>query len=132
MLRYYKYQNKSQMEGVSGKWFLRIKAGETIDLKGLSEHMSEHNTAFSPGVIYGVLTDMVRCIKELMLDGKKVKIADLAIFSLGVKCKGADKAENATPANIVGFKFNAQGTGELRPASVAEKARVKELDEYSV
>ena len=132
MIRYVKYQSKSQLEGAKDKWFLRVKAGETLDLKAIAKHMAAHNTAFSPGVIYGVLTDMVSCIQVQLLDGKKVKIADLAIFSLGVHCKGADRPENATPANITGFRFNAQGTGELRPMTVAQKAKLKELDEYSV
>lgn len=41
----------------------------------------------------GVLTDMVSCTKELILDGKNVKLDDLAIFSVGiVSKKGAQSA----------------------------------------
>lgn len=132
MIRYYKYQNKSRIPTVKDKWFLRIKHGETIDLEKLAEHMADHNTPFSKGTIYGVLKDMVVCIEELLLDSKKVKIGDLAIFSLGISCKGADDPNNVTVQNIRGFRFNAQGTGVLRPMNVAQKAHLKELDEYSV
>ena len=45
--------------------------------------MSNHNTPYSSGVIKGVLADMVSCTKELILDGKNVKLDDLAIFSVG-------------------------------------------------
>jgi len=31
--------------------------------------MSNHNTPFSKGAIKGMLTDMVVCIKELLLEG---------------------------------------------------------------
>ncbi|MCQ2255085.1 MAG: hypothetical protein MJZ29_06270 [Bacteroidaceae bacterium] len=75
---------------------------------------------------------MVKCIQEVILDGKTVKIPNLAIFSLGIHCKGADKAENATPANVVGMRVNARGTGELSSVQIREKAKLKELDEYSV
>ncbi len=132
MLRYYKYQSNSNIESVKGLWFLRIKHGETIDLEKLAEHMADHNTPYSKGTIYGVLKDMVACTKELMLDGKKVKLGDLAIFSLGVHCKGADDPSAATVQNIRSFSFKAQGTGQMRPMTVALQAKLKELDEYSV
>ena len=56
---------------------------ETIDLDALSGHMANHNTPYSKGAIKGMLTDMVGCIKELLLEGKNVKIADLTIFLAG-------------------------------------------------
>ena len=132
MIRYIKYQSNSGIESVRGKWFLRVKHGETVDLEKLAEHMADHNTPYSKGTIYGVLKDMVACTKELMLDGKKVKLADLAIFSLGIHCVGAEDPNNATVQNIRSFSFNAQGTGQLSPKAVMEKAHLKELDEYSV
>lgn len=132
MIRYYKYQNKGNIESVRGKWFLRIKNGEQIDLDKLAAHMADHNTPYSKGAIKGILTDMVSCIKELLLDSKTVKLADLAIFSLGVHCVGADDPSTATVANIRSFTFNARGTGELSPKVVMDKARLKELDPYSL
>ena len=132
MIRYYKYQNKSNIAKVNGKWFLRIKNGEQVDIDKLAEHMAVHNTPYSKGAIKGILTDMVACIKELLLDGKTVKLADLAIFSLGIHCSGADDPSTATVANIRSFTFNARGTGELSPKVVMEKAHLKELDAYSL
>ena len=132
MIRYYKYQNHSNIEKVKNKWFLRIKNGEQVDLAGLAEHMASHSTSFSKGEIFGILTDMCSCIEELLLDGKTVKIADLAIFSLGVHCVGANEPEEATVANIRSFSFNARGTGKMTPARVMAKARLKELDAYSL
>ncbi|MCF0193008.1 MAG: DNA-binding protein [Prevotella sp.] len=132
MIRYVKYQNNGHIQGVAGKWYLRVKNGEQIDLDGLAEHMSLHNTPFSKGAIKGILTDMVNCIKELLLDSKTVKIGDLAIFSLGLHCKGATTAAEATIDNITGFSFNARGTGKLSTKQIAQEARFKELDEYSV
>ena len=56
------------------------------------------------------------CIKELLLEGKNVKIADLAIFSLGIKNAkgGADSEEDfSISKNIQGVKFRARATGDL-------------------
>ncbi|MFT0320276.1 DNA-binding protein, partial [Bacteroides thetaiotaomicron] len=83
MIRYKIYQNQQKKGLNAGKWFARAVSDETFDLSKLAEHMSKHNSPYSSGVIKGVLTDMVDCIKELLLDGKSVKIDDLAIFGVG-------------------------------------------------
>lgn len=75
------------MDGNSldGKYFGRTVVNETYDLDKLAEHMSNHNTPLSKGAIYRVLTDMVSCIREIVLDGNAVKIPNLAIFLAGIK-----------------------------------------------
>ncbi|MCR5712991.1 MAG: DNA-binding protein, partial [Prevotella sp.] len=96
MIRYQLRQVKNDSSTVNNRWFAHPYVEETIDLAGLAEHMSNHNTPYSKGVIKGLLTDMVNCIKELMLEGKNVKIDDLAIFSVGIKnAKGGAFTEDA-------------------------------------
>lgn len=90
MIRYKIYQNQQKKGVNAGKWFARAVSDETFDLAKLAEHMSKHNSPYSSGVIKGVLTDMVDCIKELLLDGKSVKIDDLAIFGVGIRSKAAE------------------------------------------
>ena len=85
MILYVLKQNKNRNSPAFGKYFAYPVIEETVTLDGLAEHMSNHNTPYSKGAIKGMLTDMVSCIKELLLEGKNVKIADLAIFSLGIK-----------------------------------------------
>ena len=69
MIQYYCKQNKNEKSLTHGKWYAYPKAMSTIDLEGLASHMTEHNTPFSKGTIYGVLCDMVKCIKEQLLAG---------------------------------------------------------------
>lgn len=97
MLHYKVYQNKSKGNKAYGKWFARATVNQTIDLEKLAEHMANHNTPYSKGAIYGVLTDMVNCIRELVLDGNAVKIPNLAIFSAGLTTKGAETRETFLP-----------------------------------
>ena len=91
------------------------------------EHMSNHNTPFSKGAIKGMLTDMVSCIKELLLEGKNVKISDLAIFSLGIKNAGgaAIPDDFSVSKNIRGVKLRARATGELSATSINLEATLK-------
>jgi hypothetical protein len=81
MILYKLRQNTNKFNELSyGKYYAVPVINETVDLDGLSEHMANHNTPFSPGAIKGMLTDMVICIKELLLDGKAVKIEDKSTY----------------------------------------------------
>ena len=127
MVRYILQQIKITGNKCFGKWFAKNVVEETIDLDALAEHMSHHNSPYSKGVIKGLLTDMIGCIKELLLEGKNVKIDDLAIFSLGIKNKEmATKEEDFTVSkNIEGVKLKARATGDLMSKSLNLEATLK-------
>lgn len=110
-----------------GKYYARPVVTQTVDLNGLAEHMTEHNTGFSPGATKGLLTDMVKCIKELVLQGFAVKIDDLAIFSIGLKTKkGADSEDDFSVAkNIDGVRLRARATGNLTSSKLDIQASLK-------
>ena len=57
MIRYVLKQCKNQLAKIYGTWFAYPVIEETVNLDGLSEHMSNHNSPFSKGVIKGLLTD---------------------------------------------------------------------------
>ncbi len=131
MIKYQVKQIKNDKSSVNNRWFAFPYVDETIDLAGLAEHMGQHNTVFSEGVIKGLLTDMVNCIKELMLEGKNVKIDDLAIFSVGIKnVKGGADTEDAfnISQNVEGVKFRARATGDLRSANLSLDATLKKVE----
>lgn len=117
MIRIVLYQNTNQkIAEACGKWFPRVVSDETIGLEELAAHMASHNTPYSKGAILGMLTDAAACTKELLLLGKNVKFADIAIFSLGLKVKGgAPTKENYNVVKyILGLKLRARATGELK------------------
>ena len=76
------------IQGTLGKYYARVEYKGTIGLRDLASHMHHHNTAFSKGIINGVLNDMVDCIKELALLGYVVKIDDLGLFKVSVDANG--------------------------------------------
>ena len=127
MILYVLKQNKNPKSVSKNKWFAYPDIKETINLDKLAAHMSNHNTPFSKGAIKGMLTDMVTCIKELLLEGKNVKIADLAIFSLGIKNNGGATSEDTftVSKNIKGVKLRARATGELITRTLNLEASLK-------
>lgn len=131
MIRFQKYQSKR--EGVTkDMWYVRAVSDETVDLEGLAKHMSAHNTPYSAGTIHGVLKDMVACVKELVLDGKKIKLADLAIFSAGITSCGVGTAKECGADNIRDIHLCARPTGDLRSRILTAEAKKMQLREYSV
>lgn len=117
MIRIVLYQNTNQkIAEAYGKWFPRVVSDETIGLEELAAHMASHNTPYSKGAILGMLTDAAACTKELLLLGKNVKFADIAILSLGLKVKsGALTKEDFNVAKYIsGLKLRARATGELK------------------
>ena len=128
---YRKYQNKNPKSVAYGKWFARaVTIGKTINIDELAKHMSEHNTPYSKGAIKGVLTDMIGCVRELMLEGKAVKLEGLAIFSAGIKTKknGAPtSADFSTTKHIDSVYMRARATGEFTRQELTKAGNVTEL-----
>lgn len=111
MIKYILKKNNVEGSHSFGKWYAFPVKESTVDIDKLAEHMAAHNTPYSAGAIKGIITDMVSCIKELLLEGRSVKLPDLAIFSIGIKNTrgGAVKEEEFTvAANIDGLKLRAR------------------------
>ena len=104
-----------QLEGTLGKYYARVEYKGTIGVKELAAHMHQHNTAFSKGIVMGVLGDMVDCIKHLVLDGYTVKIDDLGIFKASVDANGLTLEKDAK----VSAGRGAQRTDEELQANIA-------------
>ena len=115
MIRYKKYQVTGEDSPLKGLWYARPVIEETFDIEKLAKHMSNHNTPYSSGVI-------------------KVKLDDLAIFSVGiVSKKGAQSAADFSLANNVkGLKLRARATGELSNAQINLDGQLKESSLYTV
>lgn len=132
MIRYKKYLNSNPESKGYNKWYAHAVAEETIGIDKLSAHMANHNTPFSKGCIKGVLQDMVACIKELLLEGKNVKIDNLAIFSVGMTTTGAETAKEFSPAaNIKACTLRCRATGQLRPTTMKGDVEYREYGDYS-
>ena len=133
MIRYMLRQNTNEMSSAFGKYYAYPVVEETMDLQALAAHMEEHNTGFSEAMCVGVMKAMVKCIKEMLLSGKNVKIDNLAIFSVGIRNKqGAVSPEMFTVANnIDGVKLRARATGTLSNANLNLAASLKRAVSFS-
>lgn len=133
MIKYVLKQNKNKKSLAFGKWYAFPVVEETMDLAKLAKHMEEHNTGFTEAMCLGMMTAMVKCIKEQLLAGKNVKIDNLAIFSVGIRNKEGAKTEAEFTAanNIAGVKLRARATGTLSNANLNSSASVKKASVVS-
>ena len=104
-----------------GKFYARVEVKETIGVKALAKHMHQHNTVYSTGVIVGVLTDMVECIKELVLEGNVIKIDDLGLFKASVEANGLTLKQGA---KISAGQGNQRTDAELQANPAAQQFAV--------
>ena len=121
MIQFVPKQYKNTASEYYGRYYAYPVIYETIDLEGLAKHMAEHNSGFSEPVCIGVMKCMVKCAKEMVLEGKNVKINDLAIFSCGiVNVPGGAESDKDFRASthIKGIKLRARATGELSNANL--------------
>ena len=84
-----------QLPGTLGKYYARVEYKGTIDVDKLAKHMHSHNAVWSRGLVKGLLTDLVDCIKELSLQGYVVKIDDLGLFKATVEATGLTLEQGA-------------------------------------
>ena len=113
-------------------WYAKAVQDRTIDFEALVTHMSEHNSPYSRGVIHGVLTDMLDCVKELVLDGKNVRLGDLGLFSINLKTKGAVAAEDwKVASHLKGVRLNVRNTKMWSNTELRNSCTLQELSKYS-
>ena len=87
--------NNENLPGTKGKYYPRVEYKETYDIDKLAEHMRAHDCGFGKGIIIGVLTQAVECIRHLALDGNTVKLKDLGIIKVSVEGNGLTLTQGA-------------------------------------
>ena len=129
MIKYKKYQNKNQYNSGYGKWYGRA-VHEMMDFDEFIKHMANHHCVFSEGTIRGVLIEMEICLREMLLEGKAIRLDDLGIFALGITSKGEDKTEDFTADNIKKLSMNLYLGKRFRAKQLLADAKFKEADKY--
>ena len=88
------------------KAFARTQVREVADLSVLAEHIASHNSKYTEGDIYAVLLETVNCMREFLLDGRKVYLGKLGAFTPAIRSRGADTIADFTPNNIRALTVN--------------------------
>lgn len=77
-----------------------LQLDEPITLDQFAEHMSSHDCKYNKGDIYSVLIQATKCVREFLLEGRKVQFGDLGTFVPKIKSVSTTSAEDFTAQNI--------------------------------
>ena len=96
----------------AGKLYARVSYKQAMDIHDMAHHMAEHHTAFSEGLIVGVLTDFVKCTREMVLSGNTVKVGNLAIFKATVEANALDTLYDAEQDKVASATIGTLAEGQ--------------------
>lgn len=88
-------------EEADKKWYAAAQVKEVVGINEFAKHIASHGCVYSRADIQAVLTLAVDCIKELVLDGKKVQLGELGAFTASITSKGKLNAAEFLPEDHI-------------------------------
>ena len=102
----------------AGKLYARVSYKQNMDIHDMAVHMAHHNTAFSEGLIVGVLTDFVKCVREMVLSGNTVKVGNLCIFKATVEANALETLYDAQTDKVASATIGTLKEGDKTGAAI--------------
>ena len=123
----------SKNADLDGKVYAKAVTTETLSFQDFIDHIISHGSVYDRGTVQGIMFQMVDCMKELMLDSKKIWLGDLGVFYLSLKNIAAEDEEAFNVSdNVVGvrvkFRTNQGKTAGLDSKSFRKKAKLMNID----
>ena len=128
------------------KTYATAQYDRAMELEEFAEHIAQHNSKYSEADIMAVIIMTVKCLRECILDGKKVRLGKLGDFWVTLTSKGVEDGSQFTASNITACnilftpgkdfadlltdaEFRVVATRALQAAAVkAEKEGAKTID----
>ena len=82
------------------KAYAKAQVSEIMPFSQFVKHIADHNGVFTRGTVKGVIADMCECLVEMLLEGKKVQLAELGNFWISIGAEGAEDLKKLTESNI--------------------------------
>ena len=77
---------------------------DIMTIEKFAKHITSHGSVYSRADISAILYIAVDCMREMLLEGKKIRLGELGDFSLLLTSKGAEDADKFTSQNITGVR----------------------------
>ena len=86
--------------------FAVAQYAEVMTIEKFARHIATHGCVYSRADISAILYLAVDCMREMLLEGRKIRLGDLGDFSVSLSSKGAEtakkfNADNITAVNVV-------------------------------
>ena len=87
---------------------------DVMTIEKFAKHISSHGSVYSRADISAILYMTVDCMREQLLEGKKIRLGDLGDFSILLSSKGAEDADKFTAQNITDVKVQWEPGSEFK------------------
>ena len=84
------------------KAFAVAQYADVMNIEKFAKHIATHGCVYSRADISAILYMAVDCMREMLLEGKKIRLGDLGDFSVSLSSTGAETAEKFSAQNITG------------------------------
>ena len=111
-------------------WYATSVTDREMDFEAFVTHISEHNSPYSRGTVHGVMMDMLDCLKELILDGKSVRLGDLGLFSIGMSSHGEVSRDKVSAASVEGIHLLVKNTKTWSNNELKKLCKITAYDSY--
>ena len=75
---------------------------DVMTIEKFARHIASHGGVYSRADISALRDLAVDCMREQLLEGKKIRLGDLGDFSVSISSKGAETADKFSAQNITG------------------------------
>ena len=128
--KYRKITRTPQTGENAGKelWYATVVTDREMNFEEFVDHISSHNSPYSRGTVHGVMMDMLDCLKELILDGKSVRLGDLGLFSIGMSSRGEVSRDKVTSASVEGIHLLVKNTKNWSNSELKKLCKITAYD----
>ena len=96
------------------KAYAALQLTEVVTLDEFATHIAEHGSVYNRGDIKAILCQSFDCLREMILEGKKVQLGDLGAFYPAIRSTGAPSAAEFTASNITCLTVNWSRGADLK------------------
>ena len=131
-IKYRKVERTPQTGENAGKelWYATVVTDREMNFEEFVDHISSHNSPYSRGTVHGVMMDMLDCLKELILDGKSVRLGDLGLFSIGMSSRGEVSRDKVSAASVEGIHLLVKNTKTWSNSELKKLCKITAYDSY--
>ena len=87
---------------------------DVMTIEKFARHIATHGCVYSRADISAILYLAVDCMREQLLEGKKIRLGDLGDFSVSLTSKGAETADKFSAQNITDVKVQWEPGSEFK------------------
>ena len=110
--------------------YATVVTDREMNFEEFVDHISSHNSPYSRGTVHGVMMDMLDCLKELILDGKSVRLGDLGLFSIGMKSHGELTRDKVSAASVEDIHLIVRNTHSWSNSELKKLCKITAYDSY--